>query len=174
MPTISRPASDEYAPYYHRYISLVPDGDLLDLLARQGREMMTLLRALPEARGAHRYAEGKWSIREVVGHMADTERVMGYRALSIARGDRTPLPGFEQDDWVRLGGADARAMKDLVDELELVRAATLALLRGLDAEAIARRGTANGVEVTTRALAWIISGHERHHLAVLRERYLGA
>lgn len=173
MPTISRPSADEYDPYYANYIAGVPDGDLLTLLERQGGETAALLRALPESRGTHRYSAEKWSVKDVVAHVADAERVFGYRALRFARGDRTPLSGFEQDDWVRAAGADARSLADLVRELEAVRGATVALFRGMDDAAIARRGTANGVEITTRALAWIVAGHERHHVRILRERYLG-
>lgn len=172
MPTFVRPGADEYAPYYERYVSLVPDGDLLATLTRQGGETVALLRSLPDERGMHRYAPEKWSINDVVLHLADAERVFGYRALTFARGDRTPLPSFEHDDWVVVARADGRRLPDLVDEFEQVRKGTLALLRGLDDEAIARRGTASGKEVTARALAWIIAGHERHHVAILRERYL--
>lgn len=170
---ITRPAADEYAPYYSRYISRVPEGDVLELLERQGRESSALLRALPEGRGAHRYAPDKWSVKEVVGHVADSERIFSYRALRIGRADSTPLPGFEQDDFVRVAGSDRRPLRDLVAELEAVRAATIALFRGLDDEALARRGTASGQAVTARALAYIIAGHERHHLEILRGRYLG-
>lgn len=174
MPAIPRPSADEFAPYYGRYINAVPDGDVLALLERQIGETLALLRTIPEARGSHRYAPGKWSIKEVLGHMADTERVFAYRALRFARGDRTPLPGFEQNDWVPFSNADARPLGELAEELRLVRGATVALFRGLDDAALARRGTASGVEFTTRALAWIIAGHERHHLRVLGERYLEA
>lgn len=173
MPTIARPAPDEYNPFYGGYIAAVPDtADLLALLAAQGADTVALLRALPESRGSHRYAPGKWSIKEVVGHVVDTERVMSYRALRVARADRTPLAGFEQDDWVRASNAERRRMADLLDELQLVRASTVALFRGMDDAAFTRRGVANAGEVTTRALAWIITGHERHHVRILRERYL--
>ena len=172
MPTIPRPSADEFAPYYGRYISAVPDGDVLPLLERQIDDTVALLRTIPEARGSYRYAPGKWSIKEMLAHMADTERVFAYRALRFARGDRTPLLGFEQDEWVPFSNADARPLGDLVEELRLVRGATVALFRGLDDAALARRGTASGVEFTARALAWIIAGHERHHLRILGERYL--
>jgi hypothetical protein len=172
MPTYARPAADEYAPYYGRYIAQVPDGDLLATLTRQGAETAALLRAIPEQRGSHRYAPDKWSIKDVVLHIADAERVFAYRALSFARRDPTPLPSFDENAWAPRAGADRRQLANLVTELELVRAATLGLLRGLDDEQVGQRGTASGKEVTTRALAWIIAGHERHHVAILRERYL--
>src|SRR5690349_12468633 len=150
MPTIARPAADEFAPYYGRYIEQVPDGDLLGLLATQVKETASLLRSLPEKRGLHRYAAGKWSINDVVQHMSDAERVFSYRALRFARGDATPLASFEQDDWVPVAKADSRRLSDLVSEFEQVRGATLALFRGLDDAAIGRRGQASGKDVTAR------------------------
>ena len=169
---MSRPDPSEYNAYYGRYISLVPDGPIVDRLREQIGETLGVLRALPESRGEHRYAPGKWSIKEIVGHVADAERVFGYRTLRIARGDETPLPGFEQDDYVRNGGFGARTLRHLLDELETVRRGTVLLLEGLDESAMTRRGTASGFPVSVRALAYITAGHERHHLNVLRERYL--
>ena len=170
---MSRPDPSEYGAYYGRYISLVPPGPIVDQLRGQIVETFGMLRALPEPRGEHRYAPGKWSIKEVIGHVVDGERVFGYRALRFARGDETPLPGFEQDDYVRNGGFGARTLRHLVDELETVRHGTLLLFEGLDESAMIRRGTASGMPVTVRALAHIIAGHELHHRSVLRERYLG-
>ncbi|HEX5726419.1 MAG TPA: DinB family protein, partial [Longimicrobiaceae bacterium] len=132
-----------------------------------------LLRGLPEALHGHRYAEGKWSIREVAGHLADTERIITYRALRIARGDATPLPGFDENAYVAAAGFDARPLESLVAEWEAVREATLAFFRSVDAEAAARRGTANDNAVSVRALAHIVAGHAEHHLEILRTRYLG-
>ena len=169
---IPRPAADEYAPFYAGYIARVPDGDLCATLAAQLADTLTLVRGIPEARGADRYAPAKWSIKEVLGHVIDTERIMSYRALRIARGDATPLPGYEQVDYVPPGEFDRRTLADLVEELAAVRQATIQLLRHLDPAALARRGTANGTPVSARALAYIIAGHERHHVAVLRARYL--
>jgi uncharacterized damage-inducible protein DinB len=170
---IPRPAPDEYAAYYGKYVLLVPDGDLCDLLGRQVTETLALLRQVPEGRGTHRYAPGKWSLKEVLGHLCDTERIMSYRALRIARGDATPLPGFEQDDYVPAGRFDQRTLADLGVELSAIRQATVALFRHLDTEALARRGTASGNPFTPRALAYVIAGHERHHMAIVKERYLG-
>lgn len=168
---IPRPSPDEFAPYYHAYVAGMPDVDLLRLLEDQAEDTQALLRELGEERGDHRYAPGKWSVKEVVGHIVDAERVFAYRALCIARGDQTPLPGFDQDAYVAAAGFGRRALADLAEELADVRRASLRLLAGLDEEALGRAGVANGVPVTVRALAWIIAGHERHHQRLLRERY---
>jgi uncharacterized damage-inducible protein DinB len=167
-----RPTPDEHAPWQARYIALVPDGDITATLAAQARETAALLRGLSAEQAGHRYAPGKWSVREVLGHMIDAERVFAYRALSFARGDQAELPGFEEDDWVREAGHERCDLRDLVDDYETVRAATLTVLRRLDDGAWARTGLANGVRCSVRALVWVTAGHERHHLAVLRERYL--
>jgi uncharacterized damage-inducible protein DinB len=168
---IPRPAASEYAPFYARYVGAVPDGDLPSILRAQLNQVLAFTRGLSEERGGHRYAPGKWSIREVLGHMVDVERIFAYRALRIARGDATPLAGFEENAYVQAGRFDARTLADLAEEYEAVRVATLHLFRPLDDEALARSGTANGAEVTVRALAWIIAGHERHHLGMLRGVY---
>jgi hypothetical protein len=172
VPAIARPAATEHAPYYGKYIEQVPDGDLLALLARQHEETQALLRGIPRGRWGHRYEPGKWSIAEVAGHLADTERVFGYRALRFARADATPLPGFDENAWTPPSGYDARPLPDIADEFKAVRNATVAFVKGLDDQAIARRGSANGQEITVRALIWIIAGHERHHVKILKERYL--
>ena len=170
-PTIShRPKADEYAPYYAGYVTSVPDGDLLALLERE--ETRPTLDGLADAAARHRYEPGKWSVKEVVGHMADTERIMAYRALRIGRGDATPLPGFEQDNYVRAMAWDEIPLASLLDDFGHVRRATVSLLRGFPTEALTRRGTASGFPVTVLALAAIIAGHEQHHLRILRERYL--
>ena len=169
---LARPAADEYAPYYARYIQAVPDGEILMLLRDQLAETEALLREFRGDRGDHRYAPDKWSVKEVVGHVADTERIFSYRALRFARGDRTPLPGYEQDDFVRGGNFSARALPEIAGELRSVRMASITLFAGLSEEALLRRGPANNVEFSVRALAWIIAGHERHHAKILRERYL--
>ncbi len=172
MPGIPRPAADEYAPYFGGYVGAVPAGDVLAILERQMGETQGLLRDLPASRAMHRYAPGKWSIKQVVGHLSDTERIFTYRALCFSRSERAPLPGFEEDDYVAAAGFDTRPLGELARELETVRAATLTLFRGLSDEALLRRGTANGREFTVRAIAYIVAGHERHHVRVLRERYL--
>jgi uncharacterized damage-inducible protein DinB len=172
--TIGRPAAGEYAPYYERYISLVQGEDILSILDSQRRQTMLLLSGRDEEEGNFRYAPDKWSAKEVLGHLCDTERIFAYRALRIARGDTTPLPGFEQDDYVRNGPFANRSLSDLVEEFIAVRRATLSLLRNLDEQAWMRRGIASNNEVTVRSLAYMIAGHELHHRRILQEKYFGA
>jgi hypothetical protein len=172
MTVIASPGPDEYGTFYAGYIAHVPAGaDILDLLARQRASTLARFAAVPEARGAHRYAPGKWSVREVVVHLSDVERVMAYRALRIARGDTTPLPGFDENAYAPLSNAEAHPLGALAEEWGDVRRATLSFFRHLAPEAWTRRGTASGAPVTVRALAWVIAGHERHHLGTLAERY---
>ena len=171
-PTYDRPAADEYAEFHAGYVAGVPEGDLLQMLAAQGKETTALIGAVPESRGGFSYAPDKWTLKDVLGHMADAERVFSYRALRIARGDLIPLPGFDENAWVPEAGAGARTLKDLAEELRLVRGSTLALFRHLPVEVVTRRGTASGKTVSVRALAWIIAGHERHHVRIIRDRYL--
>jgi hypothetical protein len=169
--TVTPPASDEYADFHRGYIAAVASGSNgLAVLDRQ-RAAIERLRALTPAQAAHRYGEGKWSIKEVIGHLADGERVVAYRLLRIARGDETPLPGFDENLFVAAAHADARGLDDLVDELALVRASTLALVRSLDEPALAARGTVNAWSLTARGLVFIIAGHFQHHMNILRERY---
>lgn len=170
---MKRPEPSEYAPYYGRYIERVPEGPIVDVLRTQIRGTLDLLRSVPEAKGEYRYAPGKWTIKEVVGHVVDGERVFGYRALRFGRGDTTQLPGFEQDDYVRQGGFDARTLRHLTDELEAVRRATVQLFEGFGEESWSRKGIASSNPVSVLALAYIIAGHEIHHLKILREQYLG-
>jgi hypothetical protein len=166
---IDRPASTEYAPYFDRYISQAPAGDLMQALAAQ--PVAGILAGVSEERAGYRYAEGKWSVKEALGHIIDTERIMAYRALRVGRGDSTGLPGFDQDPYVAHGGFDARTLADLLEEFRAVRAATLCLMRGMPAEGWVREGRADGKAVTARALVWIIAGHELYHARILRERY---
>ena len=169
-----RPEETEYLPYYGKYVSLVPEGDILTILDRQIEGTLALLRAIPEEQGGFRYAPGKWSIKELLGHLIDTERIFSYRALRFARGDETPLPGYEQDDYVRGASFDACPLAGLAEELDSVRRATILLFRHLPNEAWQRRGTANESEASVRALSYIIAGHELHHVGILRDRYLAA
>lgn len=168
---VPTPAPDEYAPFYAGYVAAVAGEDVRALLARQLPALDAACAALSEEGALHRYAPGKWSIKEVVGHLADTERVFSYRALRVARGDATPLPGFDENAFVAAAGSDRRPLGELLDELRLVRASTLALLDGVQAEAWERRGTASGAEVSLRALAHIMAGHVEHHFGILGERY---
>jgi len=167
-----RPQPGEYAPYYDRYISLVKDSDILNAFDEQRRQTIFLLSGRTEADGDLRYAPGKWNLKEVLGHLNDTERIMSYRALRIARNDATPIEGYEQDDYVRNGPFARRPLADLIEDYIAVRRATLSLFRNLDEPAWTRRGVANNNEVTVRALAYIIAGHELHHRRILEEKYL--
>jgi uncharacterized damage-inducible protein DinB len=167
-----RPAADEYAPYYHRYIERVADGDIESVLEEQIGGTLALLRSLGEEDGDRAYAEGKWSIKEVVGHVADTERIFSYRLMRAARGDATPLPSFDENAFAAAGAFGARTLASLTDELAAVRAATVALVRGLPEGAWDHRGTASGHGFSVRAAAYMIAGHEVHHAGLLRTRYL--
>ena len=169
---LSRPDATEYAPYYGKYISLIPAGDLIKIMHEQFERTLATLRKISETQSLTRYEPDKWSIKEVVGHMIDTERIMSYRALRIGRGDETPIPGFEQDDYVRAANFDARSFREIVGEFQAVRQATLALFRSLDEAALSRRGTASDLPVSARALTHIVAGHELHHLNVLQTKYL--
>src|SRR3979490_871186 len=169
--TIARPLPGEYAPYYDRYISLVADNDILTTLDEQRRQTLLGLSGRSEADGDFRYAPEKWSAKEVLGHVCDTERVFAYRALRIARADATPMEGFEQDDYVRNGPFANRSLADLLEDYIAVRRATFSLLRNLDEPAWFRRGIANKNEVSVRGLAYIIAGHELHHRRILEEKY---
>jgi hypothetical protein len=167
-----RPGDDERASFYAPYIAEAPDGDLVDAMTAQGTRIALMVRGIAESRGGHRYAAGKWSIKDVVLHACDAERVFGYRLLRFARGDATNLPGFDEGTYVQHGGADARTLADLAEEFAAVRRATLWLITPLDDEAMVRRGLANNHSVSARALAWIMAGHAEHHARILRERYL--
>jgi len=167
-----RPGDDERAHVYAGYIAELPEGDLVELMTAQGTRVAQLVRGIPEARGGYRYAEGKWSIREVVLHLSDAERIFSYRLLRFARGDATNLPGFDENNYVAGGGADTRTLADLAEEFAAVRRATIALVTPLDDDAMSRRGMANNSPASARALAWIMAGHAEHHSRILKERYL--
>ena len=166
-----RPGPDEAAPYYSKYIDRIASDDVLGVLAGQAEETLAFLRGFSEERSRHRYLPGKWSMRELLSHLTDTERVFASRALWFARGLPTELPSFDQDVAASAARADEVAWASHVEEFRVVRQATISLFRNLPAEAWSRSGTASGNPVTVRALAYIIAGHEAHHVAVLRERY---
>jgi hypothetical protein len=167
---MNRPNSTEYNPYYDQYIKLVPEGDILAAMESQLGETLGVLEGVTEAQGNTRHPPYTWSVKEVVGHLADTERIMGYRALRFARGDGTPLPGFDENVFVRAGDFDRTKLRDLVSQFEAIRRSHLLLFRSLSDEAWLRSGEANGNAVSVRALAYIMVGHARHHTGILRKR----
>jgi hypothetical protein len=167
-----RPSSEEYATYYETYISLVPEGAVTDILAEQLEETTEFIAGLSEELANYRYAEGKWTVKEVIGHINDTERIMNYRLLRIARGDQTPLAGYDDEAYVAQASFSTLPFSLLLEDYAAVRRSTLTLLRGLPQEAWSREGVANNSKLTARALAYIIAGHELHHIRVIKERYL--
>ena len=166
-----RPRPDEYADFYGPYIEAV-ERPLLGGLERDAEAWRALLATVPPDREGYRYADGKWSVREVVGHVIDAERMFAVRTMAFARGDRSHFPSFDENAYAEASGADRRSLADLAEEFSAVRTATLLLLRSFEDEAWNRRGVASGYEFTVRSLAWIIAGHSRHHRGVLAERYL--
>jgi hypothetical protein len=169
--TIPPPATDEYAEFHHGYMTrMVGEVDAIAVLDRQ-REHIEAFRQLTPEEAGHRYEPGKWSVREIIGHLADSERVFAYRLLCIARGETKSLPGFSEQAYAEASNADRRTLNDLVDELAAVRASTLALVRSLDESVLANRGVVNEWTLSVRAIAFITAGHLAHHVAVLRERY---
>jgi hypothetical protein len=172
MATMTMPERTEAADYYFTYIDKVGRGDICAILEAQMGETVAFLRGIPDERSLHRYAPDKWSIRHVVGHLNDAERVFAFRAFWFARGFDSSLPSFEQDIAVTSAGSDARSWPSLIDEFQTVRAASLSLFNNLPADAWMRRGTASGNPFTVRALAYIVAGHVAHHVGIVRERYL--
>lgn len=170
MVRIAKPEPNEHIPYYGKYIALVGD-DALATMRASSASTPRLLSGVSEAQAMFRYQPGKWSVKEVLGHITDGERVFAYRALWFARKDTTELPGFEENDWVPAGRFDRRPLSDIVAEYEAVRAATLAMFGSFDEEDLLRCGKANDAIVSVRALAHIIAGHELHHVGLLKERY---
>jgi hypothetical protein len=171
---MNRPTPTEYAPYYEGYISQVSESDIMPVLRSQMDELDVLLEHVAPEQETFRYAEGKWSIREIVGHLIDGERVFGYRVFCIARGEQQDLPGFDQNDYMATAPYDQIELEDLLSELRLIRLGNIAMMRTLNEEAWARMGSANNNQVTVRALVFIMAGHLRHHMNVLRERYLSS
>ncbi len=168
-----RPSPDEYPPFYAGYVAQVPDGDVVEALIGGAEIAAALLHDVSDAAAERAYAPGKWTLKEVLLHCADAERIFAYRALRIGRGDATPLPGWDEQAYAPVSGANGRALDSLMNELESVREASVTLFEGLPEEAWSRSGNANGKPITVRALAWITAGHLLHHLGVIQERYLG-
>ncbi len=173
MQRIMKPKEGEYPPYAAMYITLVPDdGLLLQHFRKNFKTMKDLILSLPEEKLLYRYAEGKWTIKEILVHIIDDERIYAYRALRFARSDQTPLPGFEQDDYALHSGANERTISNILEEYEAVRSATITLFNSMDEKMLARTGVANENKSSVRALAFHLAGHELHHLNIIKERYL--
>ena len=168
----TKPAADEYFHDFETYIRLTPEGDIIETLQTQFDAAPELIAQIPADTENFAYADGKWTVKELLGHIVDAEHIMGYRARRIARGDTTPIEGFEQDDYIAGGNFNTRTLDSLLTEFQTVRLANILLLRSLDEEAWLRRGTASGKGITVRALAHILAGHVTHHANILRERYL--
>jgi uncharacterized damage-inducible protein DinB len=166
---LTRPERDEYGDWYVDYVARVPEGNVIDVLERQSKEMLAFLKTLSEEQAEQPPAPGKWSVKQVIGHLCDGERVFTYRALRFSRGDQTPLPGFEQDDYVRESHANTRRLPGLAGEYESLRKATIAFYKNVSPDAALRRGNASGAEVSVRALAYITAGHEQRHLELMRK-----
>ncbi|HYX28819.1 MAG TPA: DinB family protein [Pyrinomonadaceae bacterium] len=169
---MNRPGETEYAPYYQSYVDQVSETDIMSVLRSELDDLDVLLGRVAAEKETYSYADGKWTIREIVGHLIDGERVFGYRAFCIARGEQQNLPGFEQDDYLRTAPYNNIDLEDLLSEMRLVRLSNIAMFRTLDEESWSRTGLANNNEVSVRAIAFIMAGHVRHHMNVLRERYL--
>jgi hypothetical protein len=167
-----RPEQGDYAPYYENYIKLVEGDDILKILNDQGKITQDILNSFSEHKGNYRYADGKWTVKEMVGHLLDTERVFTYRALCIARAEKKSLPGFEQDEYVKEGNFNRRELFELNYEFRLLRESNLLLFRSFTSEMLWKRGFASETSVTVLAILFMIAGHEKHHMKVLREKYM--
>ena len=170
--TLKKPEAKETSDYYKLYINKVAGDDYLKAMEETMHDTLALLTSLEDAKWDYRYAEGKWSIKEVLLHLIDTERIMTYRALRMARNDKTPLPGFEQDDYIPFVDADQRSPQSILDEYQAVRKATIEMFRYFNDDMLSRLGTASGNPFTPRALGFVIAGHDIHHMSIIRERYL--
>lgn len=169
---MNRPETHEFAPYYNTYVSLIEDDMVLPVLEAQAADLRVMISGVPEEKGTYAYADGKWTIKELLSHLIDGERIFAYRILRISRGDKTPIVGFEQDDYIETSNANDRSFADLLDEFEHERRANLLLVKNLSDEASLRIGTASNNPVSVRALVYIMAGHVKHHVNILQERYL--
>lgn len=169
---MNRPEPNEFDAYYDTYICLVEDNNVKPILETQSAELRSMISPLREEKGTYRYGEDKWTIKEVLSHLIDAERIFAYRILRISRGDETPIEGFEQDGYIENSNANNRSFAELLNEFELQRQSNILLISNLSDDAAARMGTASGVPVSVRALVYISAGHVRHHLGILNERYL--
>lgn len=172
MNMLKPPSREEYPAYYEGYIGMVPEGSLLDILSKQIDDITALFTGISEIQANYRYALGKWTLKEVIGHITDTERIMSYRLLRISRGDQTPLAGYDDEQYVKEALFQSSSIADLLEDFTAVRRSTLSLLKGLSEEAWNRKGFANNGEISVRALAYIIAGHELHHIKIIKNKYL--
>ncbi len=169
---MNRPKPGDYAQYYEQYISEIKGSNILKVLESQLSETIVLLKSVTEEKGNYKYAEGKWTIKEVIGHFTDTERIFAYRALCFARGETKVLPGFEQDDYVNSGKFNEKPLSDLINEFRLLRESNLVLFKSFNADSLAKAGRVEDNRVTVLAILFIIAGHTRHHLKIIEEKYL--
>jgi uncharacterized damage-inducible protein DinB len=169
-----RPVISEYDSYFSKYVNLVPDGDIFEILEQQNKETYILFKDISDTQGLYKYSPNKWSVKEVIGHLTDTERILGYALLCIARGEAISLPSYDKNVYVQSAAFDKQSMEDLLANLTIVRKSTLQLLKSLNSEDWLRRGIANGSEVTVRALVIILAGHELHHRKIIKEFYIGS
>jgi len=167
----TRPVSSDFPAYFERYVSLVPETGVLSVLEKQMDEVVKVFRSVPKERESFRYAPGKWSVRQIAGHLTDAERVFGYRALCFGRGEKAALPGFDENDYVANASFDSHPLAELAEEFESSRRSNLLMLGHLALQAWDRKGIASGNEITVRALAYVMAGHARHHLGILATRY---
>lgn len=169
---MNRPETNEFDPYYNTYISLIEGDDVLPILDAQPAELSAIFSNMPEEKGTFAYADGKWTIKELLSHLIDGERMFAYRTLRISRGDKTPIEGFEQDDYIKNSNANNRPFAELLEEFDLQRRSNMLLFNNLSDEASRRMGTANEKAISARALIYCMAGHVRHHISILKERYL--
>ena len=169
---MQRPKKGDYAEYYEKYISEIKGSNIHKILESQLSEAIVFLKSIPEEKGEYRYTEGKWTIKEVIGHITDTERVFAYRAMCFARGEKNALPGFDQDNYVKGGKFNSKPMGDLINEFRLLRESNLVLFKSFDEEMLSLEGYVNQNRVTVTALLFIVAGHAQHHLKILKEKYL--
>ncbi len=173
MLTVSKPSPEELNSYYKTYLKYVPEDDILESLIQQKEISQSFLRMISESKASSAYADGKWLLKEVVGHLCDTERILSYRALRISRNDKTPLPGFDENTYTPNSNYKERTLSSAAEELKVIRESSITLFKNMSAEMIDRRGTTNQTDVSVREILFFILAHERHHLHVIKERYLG-
>ena len=169
---MQRPEKNEYAPHYETYIGKVPDRDIFDLLSQQIKTVQDVFKNISEEKSLFGYAQGKWTIKQLLGHVNDVERIFAYRALRFSRNDKTALPGFEQDEFINQSNFNNVKLSDLVDEFVKMRESNIAMFKNFSEEMWTRRGTASKNEMSTRAVPYVLFGHAQHHLDILKERYL--